>query len=323
MIDMYFNSIEEYDKEIKDIENKIKKYEKYVENHPERLGMKGNISTLKYIKDVLINDRNQLSICKNEEINFHISGDLIKNHSIPSSVLIEIINSFEDLIINLEGSIRFGPKKIKERLDNTFKEELGFNIKPFSEGSFVITFSPKTSSDNQTMFYPSLNKKSFEKLCEIINLNDNYNKVLEQSEIIGFSSIIKYKDFINIISKNKLDVKIYDNMWDKSEVSINHVNAKNIYESLKNIEFDNIKTTDMQVSGQLYYINSDTKQCGIKIKDETSNKIKKLTINFNEEFKLEIKDKLYSNIKVDLKKNTEYDYDGEIIKERYELINIE
>ena len=200
---------------------------------------------------------------------------------------------------------------------------MGFNIKPFSEGSFVITFSPKTSLDNQTIFYPSLNKKSFDKLCEIINLKDNYNKILEQSDIIGFSSIIKYKDFINIISKNKLDVKIYDNMRDKSEVSITHVNAKNIYESLNNIEFNNIKTMDIQVSGQLYYINSDTRQCGIKIKDETFNKIKKLTINFNEEFKLEIKDKLYSNINVDLKKNMEYDYDGEIVKERYELINIE
>ena len=38
---------------IKEIDEKIKKYEKYVKEHPERLGMKGNIKTLKYVKEVL------------------------------------------------------------------------------------------------------------------------------------------------------------------------------------------------------------------------------------------------------------------------------
>ena len=39
--------------EIKEIDEKIKKYEEYVNEHPERLGVKGNIKTLKYVKEVL------------------------------------------------------------------------------------------------------------------------------------------------------------------------------------------------------------------------------------------------------------------------------
>lgn len=45
----YVNNLDE----LSDIDEKIQKYEEYVKEHPERLGMKGNIKTLKYVKEVL------------------------------------------------------------------------------------------------------------------------------------------------------------------------------------------------------------------------------------------------------------------------------
>ena len=36
-----------------ELDEKIKKYEEYVKEHPERLGVKGNIKTLKYVRKVL------------------------------------------------------------------------------------------------------------------------------------------------------------------------------------------------------------------------------------------------------------------------------
>jgi len=65
---MKLETLEDYDYEIKELESKIEEIEKYVEEHPERQGVKGNLETLYYVHGELI-ERRKFFLKKVEERN--------------------------------------------------------------------------------------------------------------------------------------------------------------------------------------------------------------------------------------------------------------
>lgn len=320
---MIFKTIEEYDDKINELNEKINNYEQFVEAHPERKGVKGNIKTLKFVRHELIVERNKLSpLITNEEINLHVSGDLIKNHSIPSSVLINLIETYEDFIVTAAGALKFGVDRMDKLIDSTFKKEFGYNIKPFSAGSFMITFSPKSFEDNQTSLVHSLNKQSFDKLCDVINCGENMDSLMEQSKFIGTSSIVKYKDFMKVVSTNSLDITFNENNNPTPIINLSHDYASNIYTALKKLDKEENEIDVVELSGLLYYINTDTKQFGIKFFDDDLNKTRKLTVNFNENLKSELKNNLDSEINIKVKKTVKNNISKGKLEPIFELINL-
>lgn len=321
---MRFKTIYEYDNHINSIDEKLDEFHDYVNNHPEKIGVQRNYELLKYIRDELKKERNELvGIIKAEEINIHFSGEQIKNHSIPSKILINFIQIFEEVNINIMAALEFGPNKMKNFMDANFKKEFGFNIKPFEVGSFMITFSPRILENNQSALNYSLNKKSFEKLCEIINFEENIDKIMDQSEIIGVSSIIKYKEFIGLIANNKLDLTIDNGYKNTPKVIINHNNALNIYQGLKTISNEDVKTEEINLRGVLYYINTDSKTCGVKYHDSELKKMVKISrVNFKDKLKSDVKDKFDLEVDVTLEKTIKNNMGEDDEKITYDLIEI-
>ena len=56
---MKFKTIEEYDNNINDLNKKLRKFKKYVDEHHEKIGVQGNYKAIKHVRDELVKERNQ------------------------------------------------------------------------------------------------------------------------------------------------------------------------------------------------------------------------------------------------------------------------
>lgn len=61
---MRFETLSEYDDEIKKIDKMIGNWEKYIKTHPEEIGLHTNCEGLKYIRNELKKERDNLEFCR-------------------------------------------------------------------------------------------------------------------------------------------------------------------------------------------------------------------------------------------------------------------
>ena len=88
----------------------------------------------------MVKERNQaMGLIQKDELNIHLDGKIIKNHSLPSDVLIHIIQKVTELNYALIRSIKEGPEAAGKYAQD-FKQEHCLNVKPFGIGSFNIIF---------------------------------------------------------------------------------------------------------------------------------------------------------------------------------------
>lgn len=319
---MIFKTIQDYDKEIEEINQKINKYSEYVELHPEKIGVRGNIKTLIYIRDELIKERNQsMQMTPNEELNLHLDGKNINNHSIYAPLFCEIVDTFVDMSTFFSAAMRYGVENMNNHIDANFKRETGYYIKA-STGSFKITFYPTIHENNQATFYHSLNKQFFDKLCEIINLGESIS-ILDQVTMLGSESILKYKKFIEILDRHEIDITLDDGDKFNPLVKLNHDNAHQIYNVFKNFKEDDSKTVRITVNGTIYSINTDNKKFGIKFHDKESDKTIKIhSIKFREGLKSKVMNNVDSKVEVILEKTTKNNFAKDDVKVIYDLVEI-
>ncbi|WP_304094343.1 hypothetical protein [Methanobrevibacter ruminantium] len=324
---MTSKEIENLNKEISKIENRILTMETYLESHPDDFAVELSLSNLKSRNDELklelsFLQENRGEVVVNEDVNFHFSGRFVKNNSIFAPTLVKIIETYEEMITFISAALEFGVDNMQKHIDIDFKNDSSHFIK-VSPGSFMLTFSPVVHEDNQSTLVPSLNKLSFEKFCELINYGENVEEIIQQIDIIGSQSILKYKKFIEILDKNELDMDIHEGDIENPKISISHEKAHNIYFNIKSFEEEEIKTEQIEKEGILYYINTDNKKCGIKFFDEDLGKPRKISsINFRDGLKSKVKEKVDSEVKVILEKTIKTSIGDENTAPIYDLVNI-
>lgn len=271
---MRFKTIDEYDEYIDELNKKLFKFKSYVEDHPEKIGVQGNYKAIKHVRDELIEEREVLRrdyetfLSENgfEEWNLHFSGSAIKNHSMPSTILIPIIQKITDLNYALVRSLKEGPNA-EGKFSQEFKDEHCLNIKPFAVGSFNLIFEPKIFSNNQTTFEDTWNKQAFDKLFEILNCGDDQDKLSDIHESIGTYSIVKYRELLNIIYSKELDVVFEEKGRGTSKFTLKKDHAKNIYNSLNGFDDDAIET--VLKKGVLVAVDTGRFKFGLELSDST------------------------------------------------------
>jgi len=260
---MKFKTIEEYDIHINDLNKKLRKFKKYVDEHPEKIGVQGNYKAIKHIRDELINERNHaMDLIQKDELNIHINGKIIKNHSLPSDALIHIIQKVTELNYALIRSIKEGPDVVG-KFTQAFKKEFCLNVKPFGVGSFNIIFEPNIFSDYQSNFKDTWNEKSFDLLFEILNCGDDLDKLSGIHDSIGTYSIVKYRELLNIIYSYELDVTFEEKGRSNSTFFLKNNSAKDIYNSLKG--FDDDSSEEIIKKGILVAVDSGKFRFGFKL----------------------------------------------------------
>lgn len=214
---MFFNTIKEYDEELKDIEDMLNDMEKRIELYPDRVLTKGNYRTLKEIYNIILNDKNDFLAMMEESINLHISGDEVKNHNISLPIIMGLFGNFQDLTTLLSNFL-------KDSRNYAF-ESHDLKLEEVSSGSIQILFSMDENITNLEEVY--LNHQVFEKLLDLVDCNiDDLDK---QIDVIGTDSLMAYKKFLKILIDNELDFTLENN---SRKVGLTHEEALKVYKKI-------------------------------------------------------------------------------------------
>lgn len=215
---MFFNTIEEYDKELADIKLRMNSMEKRIEKYPDRTWIQGNYRGFKELYEIIINDRNEFLKMMKENITLHITGDAVKNHKISLSVITGLFDNFHDLTTFLSNFL-------KNDLNYTF-ESHDLKLERVSKGSIQILFSMDENITDLNEVY--LNHQVFTKLLDLVESNPE--DLEKQKEIIGLDSILAYKKFLKIVIDNELDFTLENN---SRKVGLTHDEAVKIYKKIE------------------------------------------------------------------------------------------
>jgi len=214
---MFFNTIKEYDEELKNMGDMLKDMEKRIELYPDRVLTKGNYRTLKEIYTIILNDKNDFLRMMDDSINLHISGEEVKNHKISLSIITGLFGNFQDLTAFL---LNF----LKDSKNYTF-ESHDLKLEEVTSGSIQILFSMDDDITNLEEVY--LNHQVFERLLDLVECNiDDLEK---QIDVIGTQSMNAYKKFLKILIENELDFTLENN---SRKVGLTHEEALKVYKKI-------------------------------------------------------------------------------------------
>lgn len=131
---MRFKKLSEYDEEIKKIDSVIDSWEKYIEERPEEIGGRTNCEGLKYIRDELKKERDNLEFYKATQGAFDwcdISKNSIEVDEDKMQKIINLLNKLgiKDFSCLTKGEIHFlnltdsQVKKILKAQSNEYKND--------------------------------------------------------------------------------------------------------------------------------------------------------------------------------------------------------
>lgn len=214
---MFFNTIEEYDEELKDIKSTLDSMEKRLDEGPYSFARKGNYRGLKEVYEIILKDRDDFLEMMGENINLHICGEVVKNHKISLSVITGLFDNFQDLTTFLSNYL-------KNNMNFSF-ESHELKLEQVTSGSIQILFSMDENITNLNEVY--LNHQVFNKLLDLVGCDiDDLEK---QKELIGLDSLLAYKKFLKIIIENKLDFTLENN---SRKVGLTNDEALKIYKKI-------------------------------------------------------------------------------------------
>lgn len=214
---MKFKTIEDYDDYLNGIQKDLDKIGKYLKEHPESLGTKGNYETLESLYDIYANNKLEF-IQKLNEINLKLEGNQLNN---PLSLknmysLGNKFNNAKNSTINL--------------LEVNFVSNEDLLIEEISKGSYNIKFSfPNPTEEDVKRTSPR--KKALMKIFDFINCGDDLEKLKKEAGNNGKEALMNYKEFIREIVKNKADFTL-DTEKGNVKASLTLKQCKNICENL-------------------------------------------------------------------------------------------
>ncbi|MBQ9161136.1 MAG: hypothetical protein IJ122_07440 [Methanobrevibacter sp.] len=187
---MLFKTIEEFNKELTEMQNEIDDTEEYLKKHPKEYGTRGNFKTMKELYEIF----------KQDKINF--------------------INDLNDMDLKLKGDELRTPLLLPDMysLGNAFtmanhsvtnlltetnlNEEL--TVKEVSLGSYNIKFAfQNPTEDDVTRKSPR--KQGLVKLFDYIKCGEDIEKLKKEAGPDGKDSLIAYRNFLKEIVENHAD----------------------------------------------------------------------------------------------------------------------
>ena len=214
---MKFKTLEDYDDYLNGLQKDLEKISKYLKEHPESLGTKGNYETLEHIYNIYSNNKLEF-IQELNKINLKLEGDKLDN---PLSLknmysLVKKFNDTKNSTVNL--------------LEANIVSDEDLLIEEISKGSYNIKFSfPNPTEDD--LKRTSARKRALLKIFDFINCGDDIEKLKNEAGPQGKEALINYKEFINEIIKNKADFAL-DTEKGTVKANLTLQQCKNIYKNL-------------------------------------------------------------------------------------------
>lgn len=209
-------TLENYDKELRDLEILFDEIEEYLKEHPESQGTAGNYETLKYVYNIYQEDK-QNFICNVNLINLKLLKEEINGINIENmDHLSRCLNKTKNLTTNL--------------LEETHDYNENILMTSVCEGSYKITYAFENPTEEDVK-RTSPRKKGLMKIFDFINCGDDIEKLKKEAGPNGTEALKAYKEFLKEIIQLDTDFTL-DTEMGTVKAGLTLQQSKNICENL-------------------------------------------------------------------------------------------
>lgn len=316
---MEYRDIKDINKDLDNVDSILFKLKKSYMDDPNDLGIKTNIMVMESQKRDLIRElgftKNNLGITS---FDFHISN--VEGGKINLDSLSDVSGAIQELINSCSMFDGTHPVKKGSSTNVEVTNNVTLQVDAVETGSLILFVSSKekqASLENESYLKRGLNN-----INNIISCGDDKNKLFNVMENMGSQPLFKYKELLKILSNDNLNLDLYSSVMPKGfkTQKISNDFAKKVYNVFN--ETETPKQEEIELTGKLYYINSKSKNCGIEFKDKDSGKLKTINLKFMDSFKSNLKNKLYEQITVLIKRTEEHNIFDEDDNKPWELVKI-
>lgn len=284
-------------KEIKKVSQLIRDNNGLMDKYPEEVGLELDQWALESRKSDLL-----IELKKSNDYFKILMFDLTLEDNEFSNLSLDKVGSFftslQKLVTSLVQSIA-GPVKKGAKVSDAIREISRLEIIDGNPGSLNIVLKEKTEAS----VTDTLSKEAFNRLNFLFSCGDDRELIMDQLGKLGNKPIGSYKEFLNVIIKNNIDLKLYDNIKPEGYETFSLTNefANKVY----SVIIETTPTTETEIiEGLLGAIDTFSKKFTIKKPDETiDNAIvegKKVSVKYGEDYAVLIKNKLESNVKIEV-----------------------
>ncbi len=132
----------------------------------------------------------------------------VRGTSVSLSFIGKMFTTFQVLVTSIAKSVREGPDA-RGATSHPLLEGSRLNLVATSPGSFRVVVSSQIPA---LAIGDSLVKESLKQFNELLSCADDKDLIKHKIGDLGPTVILKYKNFLDVISKNDVDVKFYDKM---------------------------------------------------------------------------------------------------------------
>ena len=213
--------------------------------------------TLKIGYDSLKNRENHLLVELKEAyerfqidtFDFVIDGNVVTDYRVSLQFLGSFSNALQDVVTSMSQSIISEPT-IRGVIPNDICAASQMDLVATATGSFRMIIA-----SHETQLGDSVSKQSLRLLNNLVDCEDDKERIKPISREIGLRSMKKYQKLMEIIYKNKADIKMYDIIIPESfhTKEITRDLARRIYNAIS--EVDEMPTEGMTHFGKLTGVN--------------------------------------------------------------------
>ena len=232
-------SLKLLEKEIKEVNSELEYNLELQQKYPEKEGIKVNQRTLEYVRNQLMERRDETIKSLKIQVELKLEGNEIKNNYVPARILGKIMSSFQATITIIVRYLLEG-KDFEGSVTNEIRDKSTFAVSSFGPGSFRVFLVSYDTLSDQTAFGLNPSERALECLNILIGCEDNVQLIKEHQAKFGDNVIERYKNFMYSIYQNKTDVIL--NNYVKKDIKREKIStdlAKRVYDAIR-------KTEDLQ-----------------------------------------------------------------------------
>lgn len=211
---MLFNTIEEYNNDLNDIESRLHSMEERMKQYPERKGIAINYNSFKQLHDIILKDREDYVKMLGENTKVHFNNGVKHDFSLQS--MSEIFGGVNDLTFSLADILKSAKDLKSDHIPS---------VRKVSSGSLHLTFS--MGDEKTDLREVQLNHDIFNTLFDVFECDEE--DIPKLNDKLGGKFISSYQNFLNILIKHKLDITLENSA---RNVTLTHEDALKVYNIL-------------------------------------------------------------------------------------------
>ena len=211
---MLFNTIEEYNNDLNDIESRLHSMEERMKQYPERKGIAINYNSFKQLHDIILKDCEDYVKMLGENTKVHFNNGVKHDFSLQS--MSEIFGGVNDLTFSLADILKSAKGLKSDHIPS---------VRKVSSGSLHLTFS--MGDEKTDLREVQLNYDIFNTLFDVFECGEE--DIPKLNDKLGGKFISSYQNFLNILIKHKLDITLENSA---RNVTLTHEDALKVYNIL-------------------------------------------------------------------------------------------